>query len=216
MQWVVLFIALLIVPSTYAETRFSQALKKNEKLEAETRLADLGYWTGPVDGVLDRAFRHALIAFQKVEQRALTGRLTRNELNALRDAQRPHPKHAGFPHIEIDLRRQVLFIVDAEGEITHVLPVSSGNEKKYIDHGQVHVAHTPTGTFKVLRQIHGWRTSTLGRLYYPSYIYRGIAIHGSLSVPTYPASHGCIRVPMYAAKELSSLMPVGTEVIVYD
>jgi len=52
-------------------------------------------------------------------------------------------------------------------------------------------------------------------LYYPSYILNGIAVHGSPSVPTYPASHGCIRVPMYAAKELSGLMPVGIEVIVY-
>lgn len=43
-----------------------QALPFEERLEAEQRLLDLGYWTGPVDGILDPAFRHALIAFQKV------------------------------------------------------------------------------------------------------------------------------------------------------
>jgi lipoprotein-anchoring transpeptidase ErfK/SrfK len=32
----------------------------------------------------------------------------------------------------------------------------------------------------------------------------------------YPASHGCIRIPMFASKKLSELTPVGTEVIVYD
>ena len=58
--------------------------------------------------------------------------------------------------------------------------------------------------------------SSLGLLYYPSYIFNGIAIHGSLSIPTRPASHGCIRVPMFAAKELSSLLPIGIEVDVYD
>jgi len=85
-----------------------------------------------------------------------------------------------------------------------------------MDHGQVHRARTPTGTFKVQRKIKGWRLSSLGPLYYPSYIVNGIAVHGSLSIPTRPASHGCIRVPMYAAKELSALMPVGMEVVIYN
>jgi len=44
----------------------------------------------------------------------------------------------------------------------------------------------------------------------------GIAIHGNPSVPVYPASHGCIRIPMFAAKEFSQMTPVGTPVIVYD
>ena len=85
-----------------------------------------------------------------------------------------------------------------------------------MDHGQMHRARTPTGTFKVLRKIKGWRLSSLGLLYYPSYIVNGIAVHGSLSIPTRPASHGCIRVPLFAAKELSSLMPLGMEVLIYD
>jgi hypothetical protein len=37
-----------------------------------------------------------------------------------------------------------------------------------------------------------------------------------LSVPAYPASHGCIRVPMYAAKGLSRLMPIGIQVSIYS
>jgi lipoprotein-anchoring transpeptidase ErfK/SrfK len=31
----------------------------------------------------------------------------------------------------------------------------------------------------------------------------------------YPSSHGCIRIPMLAAKAFSELVPLGTEVIVY-
>jgi lipoprotein-anchoring transpeptidase ErfK/SrfK len=157
-----------------------------------------------------------LIAFQKVEGRKRTGKLTRAELQALLSAQRPLPKYSGYAHVEIDLNRQVLFIVDATGTVAHILPVCTGNEKTYIDHGEIHRAHTPRGTFRVLRKIAGWRLSSLGLLYYPNYIHNGIAIHGSPAMAVYPASHGCIRIPMFASKKLSELIPVGTEVIVYD
>ena len=84
------------------------------------------------------------------------------------------------------------------------------------NHGEIHRAHTPGGRFRVLRKIGGWRLSSLGLLYYPNYILNGIAIHGSPAMAVYPASHGCIRIPMFASKALSNLTPVGTEVIVYD
>jgi len=193
-----------------------QELSFEERLEAEQRLSSLGYWTGPIDGTLDPASRHALIAFQKVEGLQRTGTLTKDDLRALRTASRPIPRHTNNAHIEIDLGRQVLFIVDASGSITHILPVCTGNEKSYVDHGQTHRAHTPSGKFTVLRKIAGWRRSSLGLLYYPNYIHEGIAIHGSLAMAVYPASHGCIRIPMFASKELSEMTPVGTEVLVYE
>lgn len=194
----------------------AQEISSQETLDAEQRLWDLGYWAGPVDGKFDSGSRHALIAFQKVERRPRTGKLTLDELSALRNASRPIARHGRYAHVEIDLQRQVLFVIDESGEVMRVLPVSTGNGELYTDRGQVHRAITPTGTFKVLRKISGWRRSTLGLLYYPSYIYNGVAIHGSLSVPARPASHGCIRVPMFAAKELSSLLPVGIAVEIYD
>ena len=43
----------------------------------------------------------------------------------------------------------------------------------------------------------------------------GIAIHGSEDVPAYPASHGCIRIPMFASQRLTSMVPKGTPVYVY-
>jgi hypothetical protein len=194
----------------------AQELTTPEKLEAEQRLWNLGYWAGPIDGKLDSDSRHALIAFQKVERRERTGKLTPAELNALRAATRPQARYTRYPHVEIDLERQVLFVVDETGEVARILPVSTGNGQLYMDHGQVHRARTPTGTFKVLRKIKGWRLSSLGLMYYPNYIFNGIAIHGSFSIPTHPASHGCIRVPLFAAKELSSLLPIGIEVLIYD
>jgi len=199
-----------------AEVLAAPQLSSEERLEAEQRLWDLGYWAGPVDGRFDASSRHALIAFQKVERRSRTGVLTLNELNALRNASRPVARSGENAHVEIDLERQVLFVVNESGVVHRVLPVSTGNGELYMDHGQVHRARTPTGTFKVLRKINGWRRSSLGLLYYPSYIVNGVAIHGSPSVPARPASHGCIRVPMFAAKELSSLLPLGMEVVIYD
>lgn len=218
-----LLAALVLTVSLNAQGSFARKSSKSsaqltapERLEAEQRLSDLGYWTGPIDGKFNSDSTHALIAFQKVERRPITGKLTLDELTALRSASRPIPRDTGYAHIEIDLERQVLFVIDESGGVLRILPVSTGNEKLYMDHGQTHRAHTPTGRFKVLRKINGWRRSTLGLLYYPSYIVNGIAIHGSPSVPARPASHGCIRVPMFAAAQLSSLMPVGLEVVIYN
>lgn len=213
-----LLLLLSALPSTdlaAARPITEQAIGVRERLEAEQRLSRLGYWTGPVDGVFDSGSRHALVAFQKVEGRKRTGKLTMEELEALLIAVSPLPRYRGYAHVEIDLQRQVLFVVDQGDTVTHVLPVCTGNEKSYVDHGQVHRAHTPLGEFKVLRKIRGLRISSLGLLYYPNYIFEGIAIHGSGAIPVYPDSHGCIRIPMFAAKEFSELVPLGTDVIVY-
>lgn len=184
--------------------------------EAQQRLIELGYWIGEADGKWGEASRHGLIAFQKVERRKRTGRLTIDELLALRTAARPAPRERGFVHVEIDLPRQVLFMVDAEGTVSKILPVSTGNGKLFTIEGETDKAVTPLGRFRVYRKLEGWRKSPLGLLYYPSYIVGGIAIHGNPSVPAQPASHGCIRIPMFAAEEFSVMTAIGTQVIVHD
>jgi N-acetylmuramoyl-L-alanine amidase len=200
-------------------TAYSRVTKQTttflETFEAEQRLLTLGYWTGPIDGVFDGQSRHALIAFQKVESRKRTGKLTGEELEAIRRAVTPLPQYTGYPHVEVDIRRQVLLMVDESDAVNHILPVCTGSEEFYLDHGQVHRAHTPLGQFRVLRKILGPRLSSLGFLYYPNYIYEGIAIHGSWAMTVYPDSHGCIRIPMSAARQFSELVPLGTEVVVY-
>jgi N-acetylmuramoyl-L-alanine amidase len=184
--------------------------------EAEQRLADLGYWTGPIDQTFDLASRQALIAFQKVEARKGAGSINAEELEVLRKAVRPRPLESSHAHIEIDLKLQVLFIIDARGIVTHILPVSTGSGQPFTSEGWTRRAITPTGRFTVQRKLQGWHKSPLGLLYYPSYILGGIAIHGNPLVPATPASHGCIRIPMFAAKEFSEMTPVGTAVIVHD
>lgn len=186
-------------------------------LEAERLLSDLGYWISNVDGVADASTRHAILAFQKVEGRKRTGTLSAADLEAMRTATRPTARHlTGRAHVEIDITRQVLFLTDDSDVVTHILPVSTGNEKPYVDQGKRQIAHTPRGSFKIQRKINGVRRSTLGDLYWPSYFYQGVAIHGSPSVPAYPASHGCVRIPRFAEKEVSRMTPVGMEVFVYD
>jgi N-acetylmuramoyl-L-alanine amidase len=192
------------------------AMSDEEIREARQRLAELGYWLDPQAAGLDASLRHALTAFQKIESRPRTGVLTAEELQALRVARSPTPRETGSPHIEIDLCRQVLFVVDAGDVSLRVLPVSTGSGKCFTEGGVTRRAVTPMGRFTIRRKIAGWRKSPLGLLYYPNYIHGGVAIHGNPSVPAQPASHGCIRIPMFAAKEFSQLATVGMVVLVYD
>jgi lipoprotein-anchoring transpeptidase ErfK/SrfK len=196
--------------------RPARRLTGREILEARELLDQLGYWVNPDAKGRDVSLRHALIAFQKIEGRKRTGVLTLEELEALRVAQRPRALETGYPHIEIDLNRQVLFVVGAADAGLRILPISSGSGEFFTEGGETRQAITPTGRFEVYRKIEGWRKSPLGSLYYPNYIHYGIAIHGNPSIPPHPASHGCIRIPMFAARELSEIATIGMVVIVYD
>jgi lipoprotein-anchoring transpeptidase ErfK/SrfK len=97
-----------------------------------------------------------------------------------------------------------------------VVPVSTGTGKPFIYEGQTSVAYTPRGRFIVYDKSVGWDKGALGSSYYSNYISGGVAIHGSRNVPIQPASHGCIRIPIFAAREVSKLLPIGTIVLVYD
>ncbi|MCM3870928.1 MAG: L,D-transpeptidase family protein [Pyrinomonadaceae bacterium] len=191
------------------------SLTRAQTREAERRLSELGYWTGAVDGIFDPATRSALIAFQKWEGRPITSQLTIAELEAIRNVRSPKAREVGYAHVEVDLDRQVLLVVNDESGV-RVLPVSTGSGKPFMDDGQMSIAYTPRGRFLVYDKTPGWEKPPFQSMYYPSYISGGVAIHGYRSVPTEPASHGCIRIPLFAARELSQLMELGTIVLVYD
>jgi peptidoglycan hydrolase-like protein with peptidoglycan-binding domain len=192
------------------------SLKRAEVKEAEARLSEMGYGTGPVDGVFDGVTRNALIAFQKWEGREVTGRLSREDFDAIMSAKAPQSKDSGYRHVEVDLDRQVLLLTDGDGIVRRVLPVSTGSDKQYSQNGMSGRAYTPRGRFRIYAKLVGWRKSPLGLLYYPSYFSDGLAIHGNPSVPQDPQSHGCIRIPMLAAVEISRLLPLETIVLIYD
>jgi lipoprotein-anchoring transpeptidase ErfK/SrfK len=184
--------------------------------KAEQHLSEVGYWAGPAaDKAADRA-RCAILAFQRVERRHQTGKLDATDVQAALEAARPIPRETGYSHVEVDLQRQVLFVVDQNIGVRLVVPISSGSGKLYTFEGKTSRAVTPRGRFTVYRKVAGWRKAPLGMIYYPNYFNDGWAIHGSASVPNYPASHGCIRIPIATAKELSEMTPLGTVVLVYD
>ncbi len=201
---------------TKVKKREGRPLNRAEVKEAERRLSEMGYWTSRVDGVIDSVTRTALIAFQKWEGRKATGRLTRDDLDAILNASSPQSKDPGYKHVEVDLDRQVLLLIDSQGVITKILPVSTGSGKRYNEKGMRGLAYTPTGRFRVYGKMSGWKRSPLGLLFFPNYFSDGLAIHGNPSVPHQPRSHGCIRIPMFAAREISNRLPVGTIVLIYD
>jgi len=212
-RFVVLALVLAAGPTAALENAM---LSQAQIRQAEHRLAELGFWTGPVDGVWDDASRQALVAFQKMQRARPTGQLTRAEWNALSVAIPPRPREALGPHVEVDIARQVLFLVDGEGNVGNILPISSGSGKTFHENGypETH-AVTPCGRLEVYAKTSGWKTSPLGKMHNPLYIVGGIAIHGSEEMRTYPASHGCIRIPMFASRLLPNLVPKGTPVYVY-
>ena len=205
-----------ILPSTSAKTRKQRPLTRAELKQTEARLAEMGYRPGRVDGVIDGETRNALILFQKWEGRKITGQLTRKEFDAIMSAEAPRARDSGYRHVEVDLDRQLLLLTDDEGAVTRILRVSTGSEKRYNEKGIRGLAYTPTGRFRIYAKIAGWRKSPLGLLYYPNYFSDGLAIHGNPSVPGSPQSHGCIRIPMSAAIEVSEALPIGTILLIYD
>jgi len=186
-----------------------------EVLALEQRLSQLGYLVGNVDGVLDGATKHGITAFQKVEGLDRNGLADGATLGRLASAQTPTPRFSTPPdHIEVDIPRQVILMVRG-GRVTSVVPTSTGNNKLFTSQGYTRRAVTPNGQFQIYFKRNGWRKAPLGELYRPAYFNGGIALHGSRSVPTSPASHGCVRVPMAFADWFADNAPVGMVVYVY-
>ena len=194
---------------------FGNGDKGPEVMALEQRLFDLKYDPGNVDGTFDWATHYAVMAFQKVQGIPRSGRATSDVIDLLTRVGAPGPMlpDGGATRVEVDLKRQMLQLY-VNGELNRVLSVSTGSGKRYCVDGDCAKAVTPGGSFKVSRRITGWRTSRLGRLYNPLYFNGGIAIHGAPSVPAYPASHGCVRIPMHSARWFPGVVPNGTPVYV--
>ena len=117
--------------------------------------------------------------------------------------------------VEVDLSQQLLKVYDpGSGTPALISHISSGSGVAWENEDHSGSSITPKGDFQIQRRISGWRESSLdiGRLYNPLYFTGGIAFHGALSVPNYPASHGCVRVPMHIAEYLPGELPNGTPV----
>jgi L,D-transpeptidase catalytic domain/Putative peptidoglycan binding domain len=168
----------------------------------ERRLVDLHYRLVGIDASFDFRTADAVMAFRKVQRMQRTTIVDEAVWRALARPAVPHPRIAtdGF-HVEVDQTRQVLYTVQ-DGAVTNVIHVSTGKPS------------TPTrdGSFSVTSKLAGYSDHLL---YYPSFFDGQRAIHGWPDVPSYAASHGCVRVPYWHAKWIFGLTPVGTRVVVY-
>ncbi len=164
------------------------------------------------------ALEAAIVAFHKELRLPRTDEWSVTDWVALVRYSGPDlPARPGQPdRLEIDLAKQVLYLME-DGDVTAIMPVSSGNGEVFAKpDGSLAVARTPRGSFTIRAHIDGWRYSYLGALYRPWYFRGGYAVHGSQSVPPYPASHGCVRIPLWDADFLEDRLAVGMPVHVWD
>lgn len=167
----------------------------------ETHLGRLGYHLDGIDRRFDYRTADAVRAFNKVQGRPREGHVGRATWRALASPVRPKPAARGPRfHIEVDQTKQVLYVV-RKGKVADILHVSTGAGSA-----------TRDGVFHVHRKLAGYSAN---RLYYPSYFDGLRAIHGWNEVPTYNASHGCVRVPMWSAQWIYGLADIGTEIRIY-
>jgi hypothetical protein len=168
------------------------------------RKLDEMHYAVPRSGRFDDATARAVLAYRKVNKMARTSVADRAVFEKLAAGEGEfkvrYPNHGR--HVEGDLTHQVLALINPGGKVYKIYHTSSG------------APATPTvrGSFRVYLKTPG--TNAKGMVH-SSYFIRGYAIHGYASVPTYPASHGCFRVPIPDASFIYNWVRMGTPVDVY-
>lgn len=186
----------------------------DDVLAVQRRLNELGYWVGPHDGVFGVLTEQAVFAFQKVNELAVDGIVGPETYAALDAGRRRIPRTGISDGIVVDRQSQVVLAL-RDGKVAWVFNTSTGTERPYTFNGQVELADTPPGHWQVYRRFDGVEVALLGSLYRPIYFHSdGIAVHGSPHVPSYPASHGCVRLTDAAMDAIwaGGFAPVGADV----
>ena len=167
----------------------------------EQRLRQLNYRVPEPNFSFDHRTSDGVIAFNKVQGRSRIGYVTDSTWRALVNPKVPKARfNSPKYHIEVDQTKQVLYRV-LKGKVITIMHVSTGAGSA-----------TRDGTFKVWSRLAGYSSK---RLYYPSFFDGARGIHGWPSVPTYNASHGCVRVPMWTAVWIYNKLEIGDTVRIY-
>jgi hypothetical protein len=167
------------------------------------RLRDLRYVV-PMSGWFDDGTANAVMAFRKANRLGREYRADRRVLERL--GARRGGFRVRYPwdgkHVEADLGRQVLALINPDGKVFRVMVTSSGKPS------------TPTvrGSFRVYSQTPGYNIKSMLD---SNYFIGGYAIHGFSDVPPYPASHGCLRIPTSQARFVMNWLSYGDVVDVY-
>jgi peptidoglycan hydrolase-like protein with peptidoglycan-binding domain len=197
-----------------------------ETARIQLRLFELGYWLSAADGEYGLTTRQAVMAFEKYLGLDADGQVDQRTADALTAmTQRPVARANSGTLVEVDKAKQLLFFV-IDGRTDWILNTSTGNGEEYTEPDQntpgemiSGVSLTPSGLHNVNRERpDGWWEGDLGEIYRPKYFVGGVAVHGSNSIPNYPASHGCVRVSVPAMDWIwdSGIMPMRTPVWVHD
>jgi L,D-transpeptidase catalytic domain len=145
----------------------------------------------------------AVLAYRKVHGMARTMSAPPTVLKTLADGRGSFkPKYPGQGrHVEVDLSHQVMALVD-KGKARYTFHISSGKPS------------TPTirGHFHFYRKDPGYNSEGM---YYSVYFIRGYATHGYTPVPTFPASHGCVRNPIPFSRFIYNWIHLGESIFVY-
>jgi lipoprotein-anchoring transpeptidase ErfK/SrfK len=171
----------------------------------QLRLWTLGYLErSDVTGTLDYLTEQALLAFQGWEDLDRTGTVTGQTQVALVGASRPEPSARRVGRrVEIHRDLGVLLMVES-GEVVRAVHASTGIG-----------GLTPAGSFRVyVKALLSWSVPFEVWMPYAAYFTGGIATHQSPYVPSYPASHGCVRLPEGEAERVYRFVEVGTPVVV--
>jgi hypothetical protein len=168
----------------------------------QQRLAALHVYI-PQTGVYDQGTGLALDAYHRLLRRGtsqqLDGATINDLLGGVGSFKIRYPRHGR--HAEGDLTSQLLALVNGS-KVDAIYPISSGK------------ASTPTilGNFHIYSRVPGYLPDGM---YYSNFFVRGYAIHGYDPAPDYPASHGCMRLPIVDAISVYNWLALGDWVDVY-
>ena len=213
--------------------------KGEDVRRVQQRLKDLRFDPGMVDGIYGGDTMMSIWAFQGVvmgrKVETMVDYVTPAMWDLMRSDIRITPKRQpGSPqHVEISLPSQYMTVWRGQ-ELLLVTHISSGtgeqwceevtidpgeegnNTKEPIKTGICGEAKTPPGIYRFYNRKHGVRESKLGTMWNPVYFNFGLAIHGAMQVPARPASHGCIRIPIFVSEYFPSMVKMDDRVYIFD
>jgi len=187
----------------------------------QRRLAVLKYYPGKIDGSFGPNTLEAVWAFERVQGFVITA-ANANEIGIRMERALVHPRlprilkrRGGKLRVEVNLRTEVL-VLYRNNKIELISHVSSGGGYYYCSNGSCSYAITPTGNYRFHWYAPGWIKVALGEMYNSSFFIGGLyAVHGDTYVPWFPASHGCIRIPMDIAAFFHKLIHIpGTPIYI--
>ena len=168
----------------------------------QQRLAALHFYI-PQTGVYDQGTGLALDAYHRLlhwgTYQTLDGRTISYLLDGFGEFKVRFPRHG--KHAEGNLSLQLLALADGS-HVQAIYPISSGKPS------------TPTilGDFHVYSKVPGYLPDGM---YFSNFFISGYAIHGYNPAPDFPASHGCMRVPIPDATSIYGWLQIGDWVDVY-